>query len=81
MRSDGYYLGIDIGSVSTNLILTDKNGSISAKLYKRTCGQPIQSLVQGVNEIVLGLGCPRIIGVGVREADASWRASLLEQTL
>lgn len=65
MRSDGYYLGIDIGSVSTNLILTDKNGSISAKLYKRTCGQPIQSLVQGVNEIVLGLGCPNIIGVGV----------------
>ncbi len=65
MRSDGYYLGIDIGSVSTNLILTDPKGNITLKLYKRTCGQPIQSLVQGLNEIAADLRYPRIIGVGV----------------
>lgn len=65
MKQEGYYLGIDIGSVSTNLILTDQNGNIVAKLYKRTCGQPIQSLVQGVNEIVANVCHPKIIGVGV----------------
>ncbi len=65
MRSDGYYLGIDIGSVSTNLILTDCKGNISLKLYKRTCGQPIQSLVQGLKEIATDLSYPRIVGVGV----------------
>lgn len=63
-EADSYYLGIDVGSVSTNLVLTDRTGKIVAKLYKRTCGQPIQSLLQGLKELVEENGYPRIAGVG-----------------
>lgn len=32
----GYYLGVDVGSVSTNLVVIDENGYI---MKKSTCGQ------------------------------------------
>lgn len=64
MVADGYYLGIDVGSVSTNLVLTDQEGGISSKLYMRTGGQPIQSLLRGIKELAEKSGYPHIAGVG-----------------
>jgi len=39
-----YYLGIDVGSVSTNLVVINENDEIVEKLYLRTSGQPINAL-------------------------------------
>jgi len=36
------YLGIDVGSVSTNLVLLDEDGKIIDEIYTRTEGQPIK---------------------------------------
>ncbi|MGI6555208.1 MAG: acyl-CoA dehydratase activase [Bacillota bacterium] len=44
-------LGIDVGSVSTNIVLIDKNNELLDKIYIRTNGQPIQALQQGLVEI------------------------------
>ncbi|MDK2798424.1 MAG: hypothetical protein PWP27_4 [Clostridiales bacterium] len=46
-----YYLGIDIGSVSTNLVLLDKHSKIYKKLYIRTQGQPINALKEGLKTL------------------------------
>ncbi len=64
-KADGNYLGIDVGSVSTNLVVTDHNGSIIAKLYRRTSGRPINSMLEGLEEIAEECGYPVISGVGV----------------
>ena len=64
MRVDGHYLGIDVGSVSTNLVLTDLEGHIIRKLYLRTGGQPIRSLMEGLREITAGQKNPTIVGAG-----------------
>ncbi len=48
---NGYYLGIDVGSVSTNLVIIDDNERIVEKLYLRTGGRPINALVDGLKEI------------------------------
>ena len=61
MRALGHYLGIDVGSVSTNLVLTDLDGNIVRSLYIRTGGQPIQSLLDGLREITGGQGGKDII--------------------
>ncbi len=61
MRALGHYLGIDVGSVSTNLVLTDLEGNIVRSLYIRTGGQPIQSLLEGLREITGGQGGKDII--------------------
>lgn len=43
------YLGIDVGSVSTNIILVDENNKVLEKLYIRTQGQPVVTLQKGLS--------------------------------
>ncbi len=45
------YLGIDIGSISTNLAVIDEEGNILAKRYLMTAGRPIEAVQQGLREI------------------------------
>ncbi|MCX8128481.1 MAG: acyl-CoA dehydratase activase [Clostridia bacterium] len=56
MRETGYYLGIDVGSVSTNLVVIDENDKVIEKLYLRTSGQPINALRNGMNALVELIG-------------------------
>lgn len=45
------YLGIDVGSVSTNVVLMDDNKKIISKIYIRTNGKPIDAVQRGLKEI------------------------------
>ena len=64
LRAEGHYLGIDVGSVSTNLVLTDLEGHILKRLYIRTGGQPIKSLLEGLKAITGGQRNIIIAGAG-----------------
>ncbi len=44
-------LGIDVGSVSTNIVLIDDKNRVLDKVYLRTNGQPIQTLQRGFADI------------------------------
>jgi len=60
-----YYLGIDVGSVSTNIVLMDEDDSIIEKLYLRTGGKPINVLLSGIRDIEKRLsGKVHIKGIG-----------------
>ena len=58
-------MGIDVGSVSTNIILMDENNKIQYKKYMRTQGKPIEMLKEGIEDIELEFGKIEILGVGV----------------
>ncbi len=59
------FLGIDIGSISTNLAVIDRGGKLLAKRYLMTAGRPIEAVKQGLQEIHAELGDTlNIIGVG-----------------
>src|SRR5579862_1437271 len=45
------YLGIDVGSVSTNLVAIDDTGAVVHDIYLRTAGRPIEAVQQGLNEL------------------------------
>lgn len=64
MKENGYYMGIDVGSVSTNLVISDSKGMIIEKLYLRTNGQPISAIRKGMHIIHERMGKIRIDGVG-----------------
>lgn len=38
------FLGVDVGAVSTNVVLIDEKDNIAKKVYLRTCGDPIKAL-------------------------------------
>jgi predicted CoA-substrate-specific enzyme activase len=50
------YLGIDIGSVSTNLAVIDAESRVIKDIYLRTQGRPIEVVDQGLEEIKVELG-------------------------
>ncbi|NLP40591.1 MAG: 2-hydroxyglutaryl-CoA dehydratase [Veillonellaceae bacterium] len=47
----GFYLGIDVGSVSTNIVVVDDGGKVNDALYIRTQGQPIVAVQTGLRQI------------------------------
>lgn len=62
-----YYMGIDVGSVSTNVVLMDQKDPtlIVEKLYIRTNGQPIEAVKQGMQTLLQkGYQTDQIMGVG-----------------
>jgi len=50
------YLGIDVGSISTNLAVIDEDGRLLAKRYLMTAGRPIDAVRQGLDEIGREIG-------------------------
>jgi predicted CoA-substrate-specific enzyme activase len=59
------YLGIDVGSVSTNLVLLDEHSDVLAAIYRRTQGQPIRAVQDGLKELTGMIDADtEIMGVG-----------------
>ncbi|MDK2984663.1 MAG: hypothetical protein PWQ96_305 [Clostridia bacterium] len=59
------FLGIDVGSVSTNLVLMTLEGEILHNIYLRTQGQPIKAVKQGLNELNNFVGNKvQVVGAG-----------------
>jgi activator of 2-hydroxyglutaryl-CoA dehydratase len=45
------YLGIDVGSISTNVVVTDENIKVLSKRYLITAFRPIEAIRQGLKEV------------------------------
>ena len=59
------YLGIDVGSLSTNLVLIDRDKKVVARRYLMTEGRPIEAVRRGLAEIGGEVGDKvQVIGVG-----------------
>lgn len=59
------FLGIDVGSVSTNLALIDNDGRVIKEIYLRTQARPIEVVHGGLQEIMRDVGNRvRVKGVG-----------------
>lgn len=59
------YLGIDVGSISTNVVAVDEKGVLLAKRYLMTAGRPIEAVRKGLEEIGLEIGDRlNVLGVG-----------------
>ncbi|UCH33264.1 MAG: CoA activase [Armatimonadota bacterium] len=50
------YLGVDVGSISTNLVVLDTNKRVIAKRYLMTAGAPIEAVRRGLREIGAEVG-------------------------
>ncbi len=72
-------LGVDIGSVSTNLVLLDAAGEVKAGVYLPTKGRPIEVLKEGYRR--LRERCPagfELLGIGTTGSGRHLAGSLLQ---
>jgi predicted CoA-substrate-specific enzyme activase len=59
------YLGIDVGSISTNIVAIDNEGRILSKVYLRTGGDPLNTVREGLQIINKDTnGRLNVVGVG-----------------
>jgi predicted CoA-substrate-specific enzyme activase len=52
----GHYLGIDVGSITTKLVVLSESDEVLAKSYIRNSGRPIEAIQRGMEEILAQLG-------------------------
>lgn len=55
-ENDTYFLGIDVGSVSTNLVILDDSLDVVASVYERTRGEPIRAVQRGLEILLEQMG-------------------------
>lgn len=60
----GFYLGIDVGSVTTKFALLDEQTRIISTIYMRTEGQPVAKVQQGLAILGREFSDGDILGVG-----------------
>lgn len=70
------YLGIDVGSISTDIVLMHPDKSIYKKLYIRTNGDPVKSVTGGINTIFEGERDIEILGAGTTGSGRSIAAAV-----
>ncbi len=59
------YLGIDVGSLSTNVVVIDQNRKVLSRRYLMTEGRPIEAVRRGLEEVGNEIGAKvKILGVG-----------------
>ncbi|HCC00886.1 MAG TPA: 2-hydroxyglutaryl-CoA dehydratase [Ruminococcaceae bacterium] len=58
------FLGIDVGSVSTDLVLMDEQGKLLTSLYLRTRGKPVETLQEGLHQLGEKIPDATVRGVG-----------------
>jgi predicted CoA-substrate-specific enzyme activase len=65
-RATGCYLGIDVGSVSTNLALITESGDLVHGIYVRTRGRPVEVVRESLLDMEKAAGGrAEILGVGI----------------
>ncbi|MCX6372675.1 MAG: hypothetical protein NTX16_06255, partial [Actinobacteria bacterium] len=59
------YMGIDIGSVSTNLVVVDGEGRVIKEIYTKTDARPVEVVTKGLTDIHAEIGTRiNLLGVG-----------------
>jgi len=78
LGKDKYFLGVDVGSVSTNIVLLRSDNTVEEALYLRTQGQPMQTIQEGIKLLRTKMNnSDEIIGVGTTGSARQLAATLL----
>lgn len=71
-----YYLGIDVGSVSTDFVVVDGKEKIRSQLYLKTRGNPIEAVKEGLRQLGKEYKSGEIAGAGATGSGRSLAAAV-----
>lgn len=72
-----YYMGVDVGSVSTDIVLIDEHMTVVEKIYLRTKGRPIMAVQQGLKMLEGKYNSKDIFSVGTTGSGRHIAAALV----
>lgn len=72
-----YYMGIDVGSVSTDIVIVDKDINVVESLYLRTKGRPINAIQEGFKILKEKFSDKEIIGIGTTGSGRQISSSII----
>ncbi len=59
------WLGVDVGSISTNVVLIDNQNRVVSRRYLPTAGRPLEAVRRGLDEVAAEVGDRvEVVGVG-----------------
>lgn len=70
-------MGVDIGSVSSNFVLSNGQGEVLASVYLRTMGNPVQAVRDGLARLAKEFPGTRVKGVGTTGSGRQLAATML----
>lgn len=71
------YLGVDIGSVSSNFVMMNNQMEVVKKIYRRTLGNPVQAIQTGFADLMDGCEEVSVKGVGTTGSGRHLAATLM----
>ncbi|NLV15885.1 MAG: 2-hydroxyglutaryl-CoA dehydratase [Syntrophomonadaceae bacterium] len=71
------YLGVDVGSVSTNLVALDSEFKVLETIYLRTMGNPVKASQEGYQMLISRLPGLKVMGVGATGSGRNLVAAML----
>ncbi|MBU1205680.1 MAG: CoA activase [Proteobacteria bacterium] len=77
MKKDGLHLGLDVGSVSANTVLIDDQKNVVEEHYTRIKGQPLETVLAVLTEILTRVSAERIQSISVTGTAGKLIAELL----
>ena len=77
MEDNGLHLGLDVGSVSANTVLIDNQKRVVEEYYTRTKGQPLETVLTLLTEILSRIPKERIQSISVTGTAGKLIAELL----
>ena len=75
--ADSIFLGVDVGSVSTNIVLMNSGGQVVHKLTLKTAGKPIDAIRQGMAQLSVVAADMDIAAVGTTGSGRQLAAAML----
>lgn len=79
--NEGIFIGVDVGSVSLNVALINRDREILGESYTRTRGEPLQTVAKVLGQILEEVGIDRVIGAAVTGSGGKLVADLLRANL
>lgn len=76
-HSKKFFVGLDIGSISVNLVVITSNGSIVEDHYLRHKGQPLNTACESLKELLVRIPSESIQGIAVTGSGGKLIADLL----
>ncbi len=71
------YLGVDVGSVSTNVVLVEGDGQIVHRQYLKTAGRPVEVVQGALAALQPEMGGRAVAGVGTTGSGRALAAAML----